>query len=157
MINQDMGNRAARGFTLIEMMIVVAIVGILAAIAYPSYQQYVLRSNRTEGQALLSDAAAREERYFAQNNTYITTTDDLAKLNISASSPTGKYSLTLTRDKDDDGKTIDGGYMLNAEPQGSQEADSKCGTLTLNALGIKGIDKPQSGTLPTGTASECWK
>ena len=58
------------GFTLIEMVIVVAIIGIMAAIAYPSYVEYVKRGYRTEGMAMLNDAAARQERYFAQNNSY---------------------------------------------------------------------------------------
>nr|WP_273232360.1 type IV pilin protein [Pseudomonas kuykendallii] len=128
MININTGRDNARGFTLIEMMIVVAIVGILAAIAYPSYQQYVLRSNRTEGQALLNDAAAREERYFAQNNVYVSAAGDLGKLNLpstttsgtgsdvtsSALSPTGKYKLTVSKVDND------GGYTLTATPQGSQ-------------------------------------
>ncbi len=54
--------RAARGFTLIELMITVAVVAILSAIAYPSYQEYVLRSRRVEAQSLLGEAAARQER-----------------------------------------------------------------------------------------------
>lgn len=69
--------KTSTGFTLIELMIVVAIVGILAAIAYPSYQEYVLRGNRSEAQALLNDAAARQERYYTQNNTYADTTAKL--------------------------------------------------------------------------------
>ena len=56
-----------KGFTLLEMVVVVAVIGILLGIAIPSYQNYVIRSNRTEGQALLSDAAARQERYYSQN------------------------------------------------------------------------------------------
>ncbi|HEJ3591491.1 TPA: type IV pilin protein [Pseudomonas aeruginosa] len=55
-----------KGFTLLEMVVVVAVIGILLGIAIPSYQNYVIRSNRTEGQALLSDAAARQERYYSQ-------------------------------------------------------------------------------------------
>lgn len=98
-----------KGFTLIEVMIVVAIIGILAAIAYPSYDEYVKRGNRTEGQAFLMDVAARQERYFSQNNAYITDTDDLAKLGVSASSPTGKYELSLSGGG--------GGYLLTATQQ----------------------------------------
>ena len=88
-----------RGFTLIEMMIVVAIVGILAAVAYPSYDEYVKRGNRTEGQAFLSDVAARQERYFSQNNAYVTANASLGKLygtgETTKKSPTEKYTLTL--------------------------------------------------------------
>lgn len=128
-----------KGFTLIEVMIVVAIIGILAAIAYPSYDEYVKRGNRTEGQAFLQDVAARQERYFSQNNAYITDTDDLAKLGVSASSPTGKYTLSLS---DDDG------YTLTVE---NNFNDTKCEDLTLNALGVRDS---------TGTRSdnnECWR
>ena len=58
--------RVQTGFTLLEVMIVVVVIGILAAIAYPSYEEYVKRGNRTEGQAALNDAESSEERYFGQ-------------------------------------------------------------------------------------------
>ncbi len=132
---------AQQGFTLIEVMIVVAIIGILAAIAYPSYDEYVKRGNRTEGQAFLSDVAARQERYFSQNNAYTT---DTSKLGLSnANSPTSKYTITLAS-----GGTDDGGYLLTAT---QQFGDTKCGNLTLNALGEKG----RTGT--GKTLEECWR
>ncbi len=144
--------RTERGFTLIEMMIVVAIIGILAAIAYPSYDEYVKRGNRTEGQALLSDASARQERYFGQNNAYITSDADIAKLGLKNgnTSETGKYELAVEviTDGGSPPRPIDGGYTLTAK---QKFGDTKCGNLTLNALGAK--DRSGSGK----TAAECWR
>ncbi|MNZ26367.1 Fimbrial protein precursor [compost metagenome] len=140
-----------RGFTLLEMMIVVVIIGILAAIAYPSYQQYVLRANRAEGQAMLNDAAAREERYFAQNNTYVTDPADIGELAMRKTtgtaviSDTDKYSLAVSNP---DGS---GGYLLTATPQGAQDRDTQCGSLTLNAVGERG------STGSAASAAECWR
>lgn len=136
--------RSSKGFTLIEVMIVVAIVGILAAIAYPSYQEYVLRSGRSEGQALLNDAAARQDRYFAQNHSYVTGAEEFAKLGLPSDlSSTGKYQLTL-----DVGEDADGGYLLTVAPAGAQVGDTACGSLTLNAVGVRGAG---------GDVSTCWR
>ncbi|MCW2294385.1 type IV pilus assembly protein PilE [Pseudomonas sp. BIGb0408] len=133
------------GFTLIEMMVVVVIVGILAAIAYPNYTQYVQRGHRTEGQALLNDAAARQERYFNQNNAYVTAAADIGKLGMNLSSnrsATGKYVFSVSKA---DG---DGGYTLTATQQFN---DTKCGNLTLTASGTRGVSA--SGA----SVSDCWR
>jgi len=137
-----------KGFTLIELMIVVGILGILAAIAYPNYMEYIQRSNRSEGQALLQDAAASQERFFAQNNGYVTTAADIAKLGMrgtsgtTVTSDTGKYTLTVGTSAND------GGYTLTAT---QHFGDATCGNLTLNALGVKG--RTGSGK----TVEQCWK
>ncbi|PKR29362.1 type IV pilin protein [Stutzerimonas stutzeri] len=137
----------SRGFTLIELMIVVGILGVLAAIAYPNYTEYVQRSNRSEGQALFNDAAASQERFFAQNNRYITTATDIAKLGLRGTSGTtvksdnGKYTLTVGT------VANDGGYTLTAS---QNFGDAACGNLTLDARGIKG----RSGTK---SVEACWK
>jgi len=136
-----------RGFTLIEVMITVAIVGILAAIAYPSYQQYVLRSHRSEGMALLSEAAARMERYYAQNSTYASATP--SRLGLPANSANGYYSLSL-------GNPTATTYNLSATPQNAQAQDTACGTLTLDSTGLRGA----AGTTATANAavvSNCWR
>lgn len=133
-----------KGFTLIEVMIVVAIIGILAAIAYPSYDEYVKRGNRSEGQAFLSDIAARQERYFSQYHVYITANANLGKLYGTAvttlKSPTDKYTITLS-----DGG---GGYTLTAN---NQFSDAKCATLTLNARGEKGSTGSRANN------DDCWR
>lgn len=128
------------GFTLIEVMITVVVIGILASIAYPSYQEFVKRGNRTEGQAFLSEVAARQERYYAQNHAYIT---DIGKLNLKNGdkSETGKYELSIAANAGD------GGYTLTAT---QQFGDTACGNLTLTATGVKGVSGSKS-------AADCWK
>jgi type IV pilus assembly protein PilE len=142
--------QSAKGFTLIELMIVVAVVAILAAIAYPSYQEYVMRSRRVEGQALLNDAAARQERWRAQNGSYMTVQADLAKLKLPNvdKSENGYYTLSVTAAVDGS----DGGYTLKAQRALSQTADKRCGDFTLNATGKKDM---ASGT--PGTVTGCWR
>lgn len=133
----------SKGFTLIEVMIVVVIVGILASIAYPSYQEYVNRSNRAEGQAFLSDIAARQERYFSQNNAYVTgnTAADRTKLGLSSNeSATNRYTVALSK------VANDGGYTLTATPSFTE---TRCGNLILNAKGER--------TVSTGDKDYCWR
>lgn len=135
--------RSNSGFTLIEVAIVVVIIGILATVAYPSYQEYVKRGKRAEGQMLLNEAASRQERYFSQNNTYVTTDGDLPKLGLKngEKSETGKYTLSVSVV---DG---DGGYTLTAS---NNFDDTKCGNLTLDALGSKSLTG-------TGEPGDCWR
>jgi type IV pilus assembly protein PilE len=136
---------AEKGFTLIELMITVAIVAILAAIAYPSYTEYVRRARRVEGQNLLNDAAARQERYRAQNGLYADTVDKL-KLPGGAASENGYYTLSLNVPA---GGTS---YTLTAERALAQTSDTKCGNFTLDDKGTKNM---AAGT--PGTKETCWR
>ena len=134
-----------KGFTLIEVMIVVAIIGILAAIAYPSYDEYVKRGNRAEGQAFLNEVAARQERYFSQNNKYAASAS-VSTLPTTTVSETGKYTLSLGTDN---------GYTLTATQQFN---DTKCGNLTLNAIGDKGANgKTTANSADREFVMSCWR
>ncbi|MBN8751284.1 Fimbrial protein [Xylophilus ampelinus] len=139
--------QSAKGFTLIELMIVVAVVAILAAIAYPSYQEYVMRSRRVEGQALLNDVAARQERWRAQNGTYMTDQANIDKLKLpyGDKSEHGYYNLKVGFVADGS----DGGYTLTAERALSQTADTRCGDFILTATGKKDVS--------SGTVADCWR
>ncbi|MCU9949163.1 type IV pilin protein [Pseudomonas sp. PDM13] len=129
------------GFTLLEMLIAMVILAILASIALPSYLSYVLRSNRSEAQALLSEAASRQERYFTQNNSYASTA---AALNMTSYVANLKsYSLSISN-------VGAATYTLTATAIGSQVKDKDCKTLTLDQAGAKGY----SGT--AASASTCW-
>ena len=130
------------GFTLVELMIVVAIVGILAAIAYPSYQAQVTKSKRAEGKALLLEVAQTLEKckvlYGVYNNANCAAHDSVTDAN-SRTSEGGFYVVTATA-------TSATAFALQAVPQ---QADAICGTLTLDQAGRKG----ENGT---GTVAECW-
>lgn len=132
------------GFTLIELMIVVAIVAIISAVAFPSYTDYVKRGNRAEGRAYLMNAAALLERYYSDNNRYATATNTMPA-NVAtaagATSETGKYTGSMTV------ATPWQTYTLTATQNFN---DTDCGNLTLTQAGVKG----RTGTALT--VDECW-
>lgn len=116
-----------RGFTLIEVMIVVAIIGILAAIAYPSYRDQVRRSNRSDAYSALTAMANAQEKFYLANNTYA---DTLAKLGFGATSNEGYYQLIIPNA---DATT----FTVRATPTGGQADDTDCTQLDLTAAGQK--------------------
>jgi type IV pilus assembly protein PilE len=120
----------SRGFTLIELMIVTAVIAILAAIAYPSYTRYVLRAKRADAKQQLLQAAQWTERYLTANGKYPPDTVSLpAGLRQAPSSGTVNYAISYA-----DRTAIT--YTLRAVPQGASSGD-ECGTLTVNQQGVK--------------------
>lgn len=141
-----------RGFTLIEVMIVVAIIGILAAIAYPSYTQYVQRSRRAEAQTVLMEAAQFMQRFYASNNSYAMQLNGTTAVALPASmarvpknsNATQSYAISPVATA-----TNATSFQLQAVPLGPMDGD-QCGTLTLTQTGVKGVG---SGA----NVKDCWK
>ncbi len=136
------------GFTLIELMIVVMIMSILAAVGYPSYTQYVIRGKRSEARSALLDAAARQERFYSDNNQYTSTvgagglgiTDPGGCTAAGVQTETCKYTITTAATNSNQNFTV------TATPT---FADAECGVLTIDQTGLK----TESGT---GDLSTCW-
>ena len=137
----DVRAHQARGFTLIELMTVVAVVAILSTIAMSSYSNYVLRTNRTEGRMALLAIQVAQEKFFLQNNTYA---QDIATViaappaglgvNLTAGvTPGGKYTISF-----DQAFTSANTYKLKADATGAQTHDTAaCLTFTIDDKGAK--------------------
>lgn len=136
--------RRQQGFTLIEVMIVVAIVGILSAIAYPSYTEYIRRGHRADARAGLLQAQQYLERASTATGVYPTT---LPTALTWSGDTTKRYDIAFLA-----GNT-NAAYTLTATPKGSQTGD-RCGTYTLSNTGVRGAAGKKSGE--SGYDPDCW-
>ena len=146
---------AARGFTLIELIVAVVIAAVLAAIAVPSYVSYARKSHRTEAKTALLDIAALEERYYSVNNTYSGTATDVGYAAWPAVIGSGYYQINapVITAAVPPAAGLPAGtpatYTFTAQAIGDQANDTQCLTFIINSQGI------QDAT-PAGNAFTCW-
>jgi type IV pilus assembly protein PilE len=137
-----------KGFSLIELLIAMAIMGILVAVAMPVYTNSVIRSNRAEAKNELMQVASEQERFFSSNNTYITDATPLQTPTVADRDRTttnGWYTISVAACA---GGAITNCFIATATPQGTQVADV-CTTMTITNTGVRGA---------TGsTADDCWQ
>jgi len=129
----------SRGFTVVELLVVVVIVGVLAAIALPAYKNQMQKTRRSDAKSALIGAAGQMERYMTEHGTYSTAT--LTLISVPATTQNGYYTLSLAN-------LTASSYTLRAAPAGNQVGDP-CGTMTYTDQGVKGV----TGSL---SVSDCW-
>jgi type IV pilus assembly protein PilE len=157
MIGNNMRNKKTNGFTLIEIMVVVVIVGILASVAFSSYSGGIIKAKRSEGKTALLKLMQQEEQFYTQNNSYIA----FSKASVDAnemrfrwysgeSAATSSYEIKATACT---GDTIQNCVLLTASPGtgnvNSNFKDTSCGDLTLTSTGVKDVSV-------VGAKSKCW-
>ena len=135
------------GFSLIELLVVLVIMGVLSALALPGYSRYVQRGNRTEVMAALLEAQHFMERYYSANGQYLSPANAVPmlpqRLQRIPLQGTVRYQLSVRE------ATVNS-YLLQAVPEGSM-ADDVCGSLTINQTGLRGVLNS------TNSVSECWR
>lgn len=144
--NSDMSSSRASqsGFTLIEVIITVAIIGIIAAVAVPSYSRYVTEARRTDAITFLAEVAGEQQRYFTENNQYAADMKELGYGNAATfESPEGHYVVSVSNPGGS------GRFLLTATPVsgGKQASDAECLAFTINDTGAR---------KNTGSLGDCW-
>lgn len=132
-----------RGFTLVEVMIALVVVGLLSALAYPSYQQQVAKGRRTDAKQALLELSQKLERYYTERGTYVGAALGTSGIYPNVSSG-GYYDLQITA------QTLDG-FSVKATPRGAQTGDA-CAAFQYNQLGEQTV-----GTGATLSAVKCWQ
>jgi type IV pilus assembly protein PilE len=139
--------RRPRGVTLVELVIVLVVLGILVAVAIPAYRSYAIRMNRGDARRDLVALAAQLQRCFARSGDYRVEAQGspVACISLPATNAEGSYTVDW-----DAGEPTAGSFRLVATPQGRQAADSRCGRLTIDHAGQRGV---------TGSVAprECWQ
>lgn len=146
--------KVIKGFTIIELMIVVAIIGIIGSIAYSSYQSSIQKSNRADGKELLLRCASMQERHFLRFNQYALDEGLVcgAGAGAAVNSVDGHYVLNV--ESTDCPNAADNGqcYEMTVTALGRQQNDLNCLVLSLNQAGVKKSYSAYPGTVTTG----CW-
>jgi type IV pilus assembly protein PilE len=153
--------KKTQGFTLIEIMIVVVIVAILAAVAVPSYQDSVRKTRRADAKEALTKAAAAQERYFFTHNQYAGT---MAALGLSSTSTEGHYSIVFADPDNKDSSQVQCKVGTSTYPcfrltavaatSGAQAGDTNCQTFVISHTGKK--QAFAKGTPVRETTDQCW-
>jgi type IV pilus assembly protein PilE len=134
------------GFTLIELMITVAVIAILAAIAVPSYFKYTLRSNRSAAESVMQEIASAQERYMVDARQFAGNLSALGYSVPNTVSP--NYTVVTVATASSASGGTPPGYTVTATPRGTQVRDTDCATLILNGDGSKNTST---------NAPNCWK